>query len=115
DHCKKPIANKKGYVCVSYADINRYEKSASEWKTEHQQPNEDGLILIPASAYFDYPSCAQWITTHLECDLNPDSLDYWMPVERLRTYERLLQFTAHIMGKTWIDSTNWPVLLRRTI
>lgn len=115
DHCKKPIADRKGYICVSYVDIDQYEELVSEWEAEHQQPDEDGLILIPASAYFDYPSCAQWITTHLECDLNPDSHDYWMTVERLRTYERLIQFTAHIMEKKWIDSTNWSDVLRRTI
>ena len=117
DHCKKPIADRKGYICVSYADIDQYEELVSEWEAEHHQTiaPDSQVVLIPASAYFDYPSCAQWTTTHPECDPQLDSLDYWMPVERLRTYERLIQFTAHIMEKKWIDSTNWSDVLRRTI
>lgn len=117
DHCKKPIADRKGYVCVSYADIDQYDQGVLDWETKHHQTiaPDSQVVFIPASAYLEHPSLAQWITTHLECDLNPDSHDYWMTVERLRTYERLIQFTAHIMEKKWIDSTNWPEFLRAAI
>lgn len=114
DHCNRPINDHAGYIHVSYADIDRYDTAVPEWKAKHQQPI-DGLILTFASAYSDYPAAAQWTATHGICDPNPDAHDYWMSVERLRTYERLLEFTAHLMDKTWIDSTNWPKFLRRTI
>lgn len=117
DHCNQLIADKKGYIAVSYADIDRYEEEVPKWETKHAEPISPGsaLVFISAAAYREYPPAAQWQTTHQECDLNPDSHDYWMKVERLRTYERLLEFTAHIMEKKWIKSTNWPEFLRRTL
>lgn len=117
DHCNQPIKDRTGYVCVSYADIDRYEKQLPEWESKHAEPISPGstIAFIRASAYAEYPTPAQWQTTHLDCDPQPESHDYWMTVERLRTYERLLEFTAHLMGKKWINSTNWPKFLRRTI
>jgi hypothetical protein len=49
---------------------------------------------------------------HRGCDPNPDGEEYWIAVERIRTATDVIWWSAHLLGKNWIEHTNWGDVLR---
>jgi hypothetical protein len=41
--------------------------------------------------------------------------DYWFYAGRADTYEKLLGWTAHLLGKNWFVHTNWSAFLYRVL
>lgn len=107
--CGRPVNDGDGYIHVSYAELGQYERDKKAW--EEKWPGEGSLRFIPASAYFDFPHQVRWRTHHAACDPNPDSYDYWIDVERVRSNSGLLARTAHLMGKRWLKNTNWDTVI----
>ena len=112
DICETPIGDDDGYITVSDHEIRRYKTEVSTWNAAHPK-NQDGLTIRPLSDWNDYPERVRWRVLHRGCDPNPKSVDYWIGVERIRTYPRVLEWTAHLMEKTWLPDTTWRHILRR--
>jgi hypothetical protein len=105
DGCGKPADN--GYLYVTYAAIHEYEVQKSEWDAAH--PPGQALSL---TGLFDHPEPARWWLMHRRCDPQPDADSYWIDLERINTWERLVHWTAHLMEKNWLASTDWQRLLQ---
>jgi len=104
--CGKAVANKRGYLEIDYVDINEYQRLKQQWETENPGP------MISASACWTYPDEPRWRVLHRACDPCPDSETmYWLAVERVRTECQLIDWTAHLLEKTWLPDTNWRELL----
>lgn len=84
--CKKPIADKTGYLWI---DENEY---LNKWQSS-ESPEKTGLV--------------KWQAHHEKCDPDIDAMSYTIEVERIRTYEQLLKWTAHLYNKNWFYYTNW--------
>jgi hypothetical protein len=101
--CSKPIDNGTGWVHIDYRDINRAEKDL---------PPEPTGFRVDLGAWMDWKP-AHWQVHHKACDPDMDAPDYVIDVDRARTHAKLLGWTAHLMGKTWLDSTDWQELIER--
>jgi hypothetical protein len=51
-----------------------------------------------------------WHMQHGTCD--PGGIGYAIAIERVRTHAQLLAWTAHLMGKRWLERTNWDTVIR---
>ena len=114
DTCRGPIADGDGYLHVNHAEVRDTRQAEREWRERNEQPNgPGGLVLTPATAWIDYPAPARWQAHHEACDPDPDAWDYHFDVSRARTHAQLLHWTAHLMGKRWMVSTDWLNLIDR--
>jgi hypothetical protein len=107
DVCEGPVHDRDGYVCVDYADLREYERQARAWDEAHVD-----AFFVPVSEYDTYPTLVRWHVLHGRCDPRPDSADYWIGVERIRTPDQVIAWSAHLLGKRWIQTTTWPDVLR---
>jgi hypothetical protein len=108
--CGQPITDGTGYVHIDLAAVGATRRAVAKWKTDHEGP--DRPIVMSLAEYRDYPSRARWLTHHAACDPSPDSEDYWFDVARAATHAQLLDWTAHLMGKIWLEHTDWANLIR---
>ena len=58
------------------------------------------------------PGPAKWRAQHYACRGEPKSIAYEIEVERLDTAAKLVDWTAHLMNKGWINDTDWSSVLR---
>jgi hypothetical protein len=112
EECGDVIVDGEGYLAISYADINTYRDAVREWNVTHNQPNNGRFRVLTTDEFLTYPEPPRWHVCHASCDSEPDSPDYWIGVERIRTVAEVLRWTAHLAGKNWQPSTNWSELLR---
>ena len=99
----------KGGIGISYMDINKAEKATEEWKEKHPRGT-----LISGSELMEYPRSAQWYITCKNCDPTSDN-GYWINIDRIDTYPKLIEWTAHLMGKNWFMITDWDHVLRKQV
>lgn len=59
-------------------------------------------------------SKAYWHISHHTCRKDV-GLDYSISIYRIRTLQKLLLWTAHLMEKNWLIYTNWRALIRDII
>ena len=107
--CDQPIADDAGYVTASYSAINAYRDAERAWEEEH--PKTGRFRIVPLTDYVSYPSRVRWSVLHQGCDPNPDSTDYWIGVERIRTAADVLGWSAHLLEKKWLSITTWSDVL----
>ncbi len=105
--CAEPIADSAGHVCVSYRELHERTRLAREWDEQHA-----GTFAVSIGEFLTYPATVSWRVLHARCDPEPDSDDYWIGVERIRTPGDVISWTAHLLGKRWLQVTNWDDLLR---
>jgi hypothetical protein len=63
---------------------------------------------------------AHWRAVHEseQCDpryVDSDSVDYCVPVKEVRTWQGLIEWTAQLMERTWLQDTDWDAFLRETL
>jgi hypothetical protein len=105
--CGDPIANGEGYLSIDYADIERVEEFE-----RRRRPREPRVVTL-GEFVEGFPGLAHWRVVHEACDARPDwNLDYCIYVERMRTQGGALSWAAHLLGKNWIQSTDWDDVLR---
>jgi hypothetical protein len=114
--CGQPVAAGTGYIHVSTREAARVQEADREWQRAQDadweamtrgEPHNVGNNL---SSFLALPDSAQWQVHHEACD-DTDDDGYWFDVGRADTHEKLLSWTAHLMGKTWIEYTDWPEFL----
>lgn len=67
-----------------------------------------GYLTIPRDAL---DGAADWRVLHSGCDLEEPGM-YVIEVERIRGLGQALEWTSHLMGKTWVQRSNWDDLMR---
>lgn len=112
--CAEPVSNGEGYIHVKYASIERYERDVRNRRAAARAAQEDPEAPVFWSLAdmdkWEWP--AAWQVHHRRCDPDGDSNDYWFDVARARTQAHLIDWTAHLLEKSWLPSTNWASLLR---
>lgn len=107
--CHQPITDKApGYVTINHDDANKAEHAVAEWEKQNPGP------AITGDALLDYPDPAHWQSLHEACDPEPDSSSYTITSHRIDDWPKLVAWTAHLMGKTWLEHTDWDELLATT-
>jgi hypothetical protein len=108
--CSEPIEDGAGCIHLPDGDSQSVYAARSGWERAH--PNgTDVMDLIE-----NYPEPLRWSAQHFECCSEPDGPEgYGFAVERARTPEQLLAWTAHLMGKGWFNATDWDEVLERQL
>ncbi|MDX3229410.1 hypothetical protein [Streptomyces sp. ME19-01-6] len=117
DACKTSIADDDGYLWIDNDAVNKASRAYADWERQHtvkEGPLEGG-VMYGAGALFDLPDDVPWQAHHAACDPNPDANGYPIPAEKLRTWGALLDWTAHLMEKSWLAQTDWAQLLRNVV
>lgn len=105
DVCGMPVSDGDGSLYVRHADIVARRVDHQEWRRVHG----DGAVSI--AELLSLPAIALWMIHHDRC--RPDESDgYDIDVEQVRTYRGLLEWTAHLLPKTWLSDTNWASVIR---
>lgn len=105
DTCGLPVEDGDGALYVRFADIREHQRASKEWESTR---SADGLMDMPTLLMM--PRSIPWLIHHDAC-ASADTDVYDISVEQVRTWRRLLAWTAHLMDKTWLPSTNWPAVI----
>lgn len=99
--CWGEIGDGDGSLAVSADDLNRHLGELQTWQSQIP-PDQIGTSI---AHLMDYPGPAEWRPSHYACqDAEPI---YEIAVEDLRTPAQILAMTAHLMSKSWLESTDW--------
>lgn len=114
--CKKQVGLKAGdaVVHVHLAEADAYRTARQEWDAAH--PADHGWSW---EALETLPDRARWAIHCNDCNphWNEDRTEacagcYWFDATRADSAERLLAWTAHLMGKRWFRCTRWGDFIR---
>jgi hypothetical protein len=103
--CEKPIGPGTGALGVSYAQIAAYQRDEAGWQEAHPGDVHTGAELM------EMPDEVVWHAAHYDCGPEDGSC-YEIEAGRLTSWAELTNWTAHLMGKTWLPVTDWDDLLR---
>jgi predicted GIY-YIG superfamily endonuclease len=103
DTCHEPVDDGLGFLEVRYDDIDRHSRAWDEFYKELRPLSECPTVQR-----------AHWLVHHDNgwCSPNHGGGSYWIDVERIRTREALIAWTAHLLGKQWLADTDWYQVLR---
>lgn len=105
--CRFPIEGDTGYLRVTYADIHKYQRDEKAYRERH--PEGEAVSL---EDFLLGPDPIHWRAYHDKCEPEPDASAYQIDAAKLRTWQGLAHWTAHLMEKNWFASTDWDCLLR---
>ena len=105
--CGSAIADGEGYVAMSFAELHANDRAVKSWEERNA-----GRGFMPVKDFISYPTAVRWHVLHAACDPDLDASSYWFPIERMRTPADVIARSAHLLGKRWIQATDWDALLR---
>lgn len=107
--CGGSIAADQGYLHVDTRRAQEVKRAHEAWEADlrTRRASADGLLVYPVSEFMDLPNQAPWEVHHRSCDPEPNRDDYWISVERIDRYWKVLHWTAHMLGKGWFEHTSW--------
>jgi hypothetical protein len=105
--CQFPVGDGAGWLRVTYADIEKYLVQ----KQEQRQGSADGGAAFVMEQILTAPSLISWLAYHPACDPAGPGSAYRIDASQIRTWQQLVRWTAHLMGKNWFPFTNWADLL----
>lgn len=103
DACKTPIPAGQGSLYVLYREINALESARAAI------PDTPSLDW---EALFALPPVPHWRMLHDACQTDRDEGSYEIAVEQISSWPKLVEWTAHLLEKRWLPSTDWGVRLR---
>jgi hypothetical protein len=106
--CQEPVADGAGYLHVNHTEVHHVQREHADFDKRHPGVVNMGELLA-------LPDLAEWMVHHATCDPRPESNDYWIGIERIRTHAAVINWTSHLMGKNWLTYTNWINLLRSLV
>ena len=112
--CDQPVADGKGYIHVDVRAASQHGQDMASLTEEVKASNRLGWEMWTGDYLRRMMALeeARWEVHHRECDPNPDRDDYWFDVARARTHAHLLDWTAHLMDKNWLEDTTWGGFIR---
>lgn len=103
--CGDQVADDDGHVTINYRDIRRHAQQAREWEADAGQ-------VVTMRDLLTYPDQVHWRVYHRDCDPDLESSDYSIDIERIRTPGQVIDWTAHLLEKEWLQTTDWDAVLR---
>ncbi|NJP24425.1 hypothetical protein FLW53_09440 [Microbispora sp. SCL1-1] len=101
DACRRPIEDGDGFLYVELAKVRDL------WSA---QPDPDAQVLSIESL-MGRPVRPTWQARHTACAPDDGGASYDVPVAQVRTWPGLAATTARLMGKSWLQHTDWDALL----
>lgn len=103
--CGTRIADGDGVIRVQFGALSDYRQALTAFQ-EERGPSRPASI----ADFLARPRLVPWQILHLVC--RPQGEDgYEIDIEQVRTWRKLLEWTAHLMEKNWLGSTNWATLI----
>lgn len=125
DSCEKDVSgSKQAVIHVPYKDAMKARTEYDEkiWESVDQRKRGEFPKALNLSELLEsLPFEAHWEIHCDECNPHPDDDGgwcdgcYWIGLERCSTTERLLDWTAHLMGKDWFSATDWNDFIYRVL
>lgn len=119
--CQGDIRGERGVLHVYQPAVNRASQEAMRVREKRAAKAVDGIVVLSGADLFDWPESVAW---QVHCDdCNPhydDETDsycnscYWIHATRVRTWSRLVELTAHLSDKSWLEHTDWFDFIRKT-
>lgn len=104
--CNKPISvfENEGQIYISNKELVEAQRISKELS------KREGLIPLSDVE----GNIAHWHKVHYGCSKEIDSF-YEIEIHRIKTLQKLIGWTSHLMSKKWISNTDWPILLREVL
>lgn len=102
--CREQIADGGGGIYVDIVAADRVRRDRVTWDAE----------VRPTATITDYlkrPKSVDWHAVHARCHPEPDTASYLIEIDDLRSPWDILSMTSYLMGKPWLDGTNWSILI----
>lgn len=119
DVCGRPVGDGAGYLFVDRVKLSEFGDRMESWEAKQAAVRASrsggGLVVAYAVDFLSMPDRVPWQTVHAACDPNPESEDYWIPVERVDSVAAVLDWTLHLHGKGFLESTNWESVIRERV
>jgi hypothetical protein len=95
-----------GSIYFSYSEWWAYRDAEKAWNEAHPE------LIHSLAEYAEYPEL-RWHVVHDRCDRAAiDRYDvYWLDVNRMDTWAKVAEWSAHLSGKQWFADTDWSGLL----
>ncbi|WP_157437790.1 hypothetical protein [Actinoplanes subtropicus] len=110
DLCARTVAPSDGHLWVDDRDLAQVQRLTAAWEAEHPDAEP-----IQVSNLVTRPQPARWHVTHTTCDAVPRSSGYSIELTRIQTFRDLVGWTAHLMGKNWLQHTDWDDLIANAL
>jgi hypothetical protein len=106
--CSKSVGDESGYVFINEEEALEAEREDSG-DVDDDRPSAQTIYELVAST-----NTVSWKIVHSACDTEDDEvLCYRIDVERVRTPQQLLAWTAQLMDKSWLPWTNWSQTIKK--
>ncbi|MEU4173001.1 hypothetical protein AB0F46_39795 [Streptomyces sp. NPDC026665] len=115
DTCNAPVLDRQGILWIDMADVDRAVTDVQAWKLLDTEQETARDVHFAAACLMQYPKPARWQVHHTACNPSPRARSYAIEVHRCRSWVGLVWWTAHLMGTTWLQHTDWEQLLRETV
>ncbi|GLV98553.1 hypothetical protein [Streptomyces lavendulae] len=102
DVCLQAIGDGEGSVWVDQGDANDAFYSVDD--------SNSPLDFLGETTRSDIVA---WRTTHADCGMTDNP--YKIEVERIRTWQDFLYWSAHVTGKKWSVATDWRLFTLRSL
>ena len=102
--CREQIADGDGGIYADIVAADRVCRDRLKWDAE----------IRPTATITDFlkrPKSVDWHAVHARCHPDPDTASYLIEVDELRSAWDILSMTSYLMGKTWLEGTNWSILI----
>ncbi|MBX9244656.1 hypothetical protein ICW40_07510 [Actinotalea ferrariae] len=96
--CSKPVSDGAGFLTVDMPSVQEVDRAWDDFKRSHPRGYEVAELA-------DMPEPVPWRAIHEACEVEGST--YSIEIAKVRTHAGLLKWTAHLMGKRWLSSTNW--------
>lgn len=102
--CSTPVADGAGFLTVDMPSVQEVDQAWDDFREKH--PGGYDLTEL-----IDMPDQVRWRAVHEACEEEGSS--YSIEIAKVRTHAGLLKWTAHLMGKRWLSSTDWAEVIDR--
>lgn len=112
--CKRPIADGEGDLLIRSSDLRAFRRGQAELASKGTAFTVDGaeeLRVVSVQDMVDAPDAAGWLPLHHGCDSTPDDCYYSIPVGGISTVLEVLEWTRHLLGKNWLQETDWDSVI----
>lgn len=104
DVCGKQVQLKDGILSISFREVREVQEAHERFKRDHTNP------VFHVSDLLTLPERVHWKWHHSKCN---GQSSYWIDACRFDTVEKVLQWTIHLMDKTWFQLTDWREVIHR--
>jgi hypothetical protein len=101
-----------GFLYCTLSDIYVHERIRKEFEDKIRKREETEKFVVLSLSDLPEAEQAKWHVLHNDCAAT-DTGWYWFDMGKGFSYHSLLDWTAHLMGKNWLEDTDWENLIRR--